>query len=130
MPASSQAQGRVVPIVYEYTPPKRNGELLLHAAKTAAETAGAEVLLQASQPLVPRDTDALLESGHVEHDAAGAMVVYDVTSEGGYPYGIKQHEDMNLAHPNGGQAKYLEQPMHTAGAAVLAAMAEVVRART
>jgi hypothetical protein len=26
------------------------------------------------------------------------------------PYAIRQHEDHSLAHPNGGQAKYLEQP--------------------
>jgi hypothetical protein len=26
------------------------------------------------------------------------------------PYAIKQHEDTTLNHPNGGQAKFLEQP--------------------
>jgi len=27
------------------------------------------------------------------------------------PYATRQHEDMDYKHPNGGQAKYLEQPL-------------------
>ncbi len=29
------------------------------------------------------------------------------------PYAIRIHEDLNLNHPNGGQAKYLEEPSRT-----------------
>lgn len=29
---------------------------------------------------------------------------------GDLPYAIRQHEDLTLSHPNGGQAKFLEQP--------------------
>lgn len=27
------------------------------------------------------------------------------------PYALKQHENLNLSHPRGGEAKYLENPM-------------------
>lgn len=29
------------------------------------------------------------------------------------PYAVRIHEDLEMAHPNGGQAKYLEQPART-----------------
>ncbi len=115
-------------LTVRYEPPKRDARLLLAAAKPAATHAGAEVLLAASQPLVPVDTGELLASGRVVDDGESAKVVYDAVAPDGYPYGIRQHEDLTLNHPNGGQAKFLEAPMHSHGAEVLAAEAAILRA--
>lgn len=115
-------------IRFEYQPPKVNAALLLAAAKPGIEHAAAEVILAASQPLVPVDKGDLKASGRVEDSGIGAAIVYDAASPEGYPYGIKQHEDLTLHHPNGGQAKFLEAPMHSEAAVVAGVLAEGVRA--
>lgn len=118
-----------MPIVFDYTPPKINAAAAMAAAKEGAVEAGAKVLLNASQPLVPRDTGQMQRSGQVVTVAPGvAAVTYTREGEDGYNVAARQHEDYTLNHPNGGQADYLGQPMHTEGAEVLAAMAEIVRA--
>ena len=38
-------------------------------------------------------------------------------------YVVVVHEDMEAHHPNGGEAKFLEKPMHAAGEAILGAAA-------
>jgi hypothetical protein len=103
----------------------------IHAAAEVGVKAAADVLLAASQPLVPVDTGALKASGKVSIEGLEAAVSYEgISDEDGYDYGIRQHEDMELHHPNGGQAKFLEQPMnaeHTAiGAALLSPIREVI----
>jgi hypothetical protein len=111
-----------------YTPPKINAAERLAVAAPLAAMAGAEVLLAASLPLVPVASEDLKKSGRVEAHGHGAAVIYDAVSPDGYPYGIRQHEDLELHHPNGGQAKFLEQPMHSEHVAILAAEAAVIRA--
>lgn len=113
-----------MPFTVTYTPPKINAVPLVHLAARAGELAGAQVLLDASLALVPRDTGDLAESGHLEIAPEGVKVVYDATSPEGYPYGIRQHEDLTLHHPHGGQGKYVEAPMHSESLAIFAAMAE------
>lgn len=114
-------------IRFEYQPPPIDAGVAVHAALTAAETAAAQHILDKSKDLVPVDTGQLRDSGHVEHDAGGAAMVYDATSPEGFPYGVVQHEDLTLNHPNGGQAKFLEQPMHTEGEAAFALAAVALR---
>jgi hypothetical protein len=118
----------MMPIEFEYTPPAVNAAVKLEAVKDAAAHAGAEVLLEVSRPGVPVDTGVLQASGEVLPAGPGSAVVrYSAKSRDGFNYAIKQHEDMTLNHPHGGHAKYLEAPIHADGAAVLPAIAEVVR---
>ena len=71
----------------------------------------AEKVLEESKRLVPVQTGELQKSGEVVKTAIiGNMspkveIIY--TAE----YALTIHEDLTLKHPNGGQAKYLEQPM-------------------
>jgi hypothetical protein len=66
----------------------------------------AENLLQRSRELVPLDEGTLERSGvaSVDEETLSAAVSYDT------PYAVRQHEDMEIQHPNGRQAKYLEKP--------------------
>lgn len=81
----------------------------------------AKKLLELSQDLVPVDTGELKKSGKVvKVGESGRKVSYQVvyealapwknSSNGVFNYAWIQHEDMTLKHPNGGQAKYLEEP--------------------
>jgi hypothetical protein len=116
-------------ITFEYTPPVINAAVKLEAVKDASAHAGAETLLEASQPLVPVDLGTLKRSGKTTPDGPGVVAVsYSAISEDGFDYSIKQHEDYTLRHPNGGEAGYLGRPMFTHGLEILAAMAEVARA--
>lgn len=116
-------------IAWTYRPPKLDAGVKLAAVREEAVHAGAEVLLEASRPLVPVDTGALQLSGEVLGIGPGvAAVRYYARSKDGFVYAIKIHEDYTLNHPHGGQAGYLGHPMVTDGPAVLAAMAAVVRA--
>ena len=65
----------------------------------------AEKLLEWSKLLVPVDTGRLRRSGKVVRSGNQINVIYDT------PYAARQHEDLTLNHPNGGQAKFLEQPL-------------------
>lgn len=112
---------------WKYTPPARNAVALLAAAAPAATHTIAEQLLTESQALVPVDTGDLKDSGRVTQHGSKATVSYDVLSPDGYPYGIRQHEDLTLHHPNGGQAKFLEQPMRTDPARRFAVAADILR---
>lgn len=111
-----------------YEPPVVNPIAVMAIAAELAEEAGAHLLLEASLPLVPRDTGALAESGRVtREEGPGAAVVYDAIAPDGYCYAAIQHERTDYKHPRGGQAKYLEQPMHSSAPAIAAVMAESVR---
>lgn len=122
-------------LVVTYTPPKRNAAVAMHAAVELAEEAAAHALLDASQPLVPVEEGVLKASGRVVRDETGQAVTYGKDDDGdgthapSNQYAAIQHEDLTLNHPNGGQAKFLETPMHSAHEAILAAgAAEMKRA--
>lgn len=72
-----------------------------------------ELVMGESKPLVPRDTSVLVNSGFVNEPTVSRGVAEVVMGYGGpaSDYAIVQHEDLTLNHPNGGQAKYLEQPL-------------------
>lgn len=70
-------------------------------------------ILARGQDLVPFDTGALFDSGEVS-EPEGVLGSY-VSIEIGFGnekvnYAIIQHENLEYKHPNGGQAKFLEQP--------------------
>jgi hypothetical protein len=84
-----------------------------HVEDALAE--GAQVILDRSQELVPRDArgradthgGTLAESGRVNKNlGSGGLPIVSVTYDG--PYAAYQHEAMEFRHPTGGSAKFLE----------------------
>ena len=66
--------------------------------------------------LAPKDTGRLRNSADPEVKVKGSKITATVTFSAknpinGYDYALIQHEDLSFKHPNGGQAKYLEQPL-------------------
>lgn len=83
-----------------------------------------------SQALVPVDTGALRSSGQVTLPQQGASGVQVTIGYGGAaaPYAIYVHERMELNHPNGGQAKYLEEPVMAAADGIADRLADTLDA--
>lgn len=81
-------------------------------AMASALYSEAQSILSDSQPLVPVETGTLRSSGAVELPAIAGTEIEVVIGYGGaaQDYAIVQHEHVEFAHPNGGQAKFLEQP--------------------
>lgn len=73
---------------------------------------GNEVMAE-SKRLVPVDTGALKGSGYVTAPAVDGGKIEVELGYGGpaAQYAVRQHEDLSLRHPGGGQAKFLEQPL-------------------
>jgi hypothetical protein len=87
------------------------------AALAAALYQEAEaVMARSKQEFVPVDTGTLRASGYVEPPALtdGGILVTLGYGGAAAAYALKQHEDLALHHPNGGQAKYLETPLNEA----------------
>ncbi|HEX4432790.1 MAG TPA: hypothetical protein VHZ96_26190 [Frankiaceae bacterium] len=118
-----------MPVTVRYVRPRGDALARMAAAKAAGAGAIADKLLENSQPLVPVETETLKKSGHVvELEGGKRAVVYDaVSEEDGYPYGIKQHEDATLHHPNGGEDHFLSKPMEGHDGEYLAEAAEAMR---
>lgn len=114
-------------IQFKYTPPKVNAVVALNAAGEVAVKAGAHIIYEASQTQVPVDTGDLKESGKVSGEGLLAAVSYNGISPEGFDYGTKNHEDTTLHHPNGGNAKFLEGPMHSEAPAVATEMAVILQ---
>lgn len=131
-------------IGWRYIPPALDAIPVVAAAAESGVLAAAEHLLTAAQKRVPVESGRLRDSGQVtptggasaavsfgreddaeltgfdEHDRAkGTSASAD--------YAVKQHEDMTLDHPNGGSAKYLEQPMHEEAATIGELLAGSIR---
>jgi len=85
----------------------------------------ADRLLVWSQPEVPVDTGALKSTGvaMVDPGALEAGVAYDTD------YAVRQHEELSYQHPNGGKAKYLEDPLKAHGQDLLKVIAAGVKRR-
>lgn len=102
------------------------GDLATEAARTGAAAGlreAADHLLTKAQDKVPVDSTELRESGRFDVDDAElkAAVSFDTA------YAVVQHEDLDLAHPHGGQAKYLEEPSHTEREELRRLLAEQIR---
>jgi hypothetical protein len=80
---------------------------LARAAAAKGLNKAGQLLKSKSMPLVPIDTGDLRGSGNVR-EASPA----ELEAQVGYstPYAVAVHEDLAANHPNGGQAKYLEEP--------------------
>lgn len=98
-------------------------------AKGAAREGGdkglkraADHLLDVSQKLVPVDTGDTKQSGDSGLLSEGVAAVVYTDSKS-----IGLHENMQDHHRAGKRAKYLEQPLHSEHAKLLALIAESVR---
>ena len=99
----------------------------------------AEDLLEKSKDLVPVDTGALKENGHIERlsDGSGYAVVYDITAgernpratDKDFKYGALQHEELSFHHDIG-QALYLEIPYESNKDDYKAKIANAIRRAT
>lgn len=85
------------------------GNELKRRARQGAETGvmlAAELVKARSMEVVPLDEGTLLRSASIEQDGLSAVIGYDT------PYAKIQHEAVGFHHPNGRQAKYLENPLY------------------
>ena len=92
---------------------QRLGTAVLPPLGEALYEEGNRIMGQSVQ-LVPIDTGLLRSSAHVERPTtAGATVEVELRygSHGLVPYALVVHEDVTMNHPNGGQAKYLLDPL-------------------
>lgn len=118
---------------FKYTPPKIDARVALAAAGAVGVEAAAQALLDASQPLVPVEEGILKASGRVVGEGLHRSVTYGRDDDGtehhapSNQYVVIQHEDGELNHPNGGEDKFLEKPMHSEHDAIAAAMALPLR---
>ena len=77
-------------------------------AATRGLLKAAEHLRAESQKLAPIDEGTLRASAAVTEVTASRVAVSFNT-----PYAVRQHEELGYRHPRGGQAKYLEDPLHS-----------------
>lgn len=82
-------------------------EVVEKAAMKGLRSLG-EVILTEAKELCPVDSGTLRQSGSVRANSKNKTVEISFNT----PYALKQHEEMSYNHPNGGQAKYLEQPFN------------------
>jgi hypothetical protein len=94
----------------------------VHAAATRGLLKGAEHLRGVAQQLAPIDEGTLRNSAAITVQSAARVAVSFNT-----PYAVKQHEEVGYRHPKGGQAKYLEEPLHTEADTIRAIAAAELR---
>lgn len=93
------------------------------AAATAAPIGAGKAMEHirgVSAALTPEDTGHLVGTGDVQVVGNDASLTYDG------PYARRQHEELTWRHEKG-QAKYLEQPMHTERDTALGIVAKTIR---
>jgi hypothetical protein len=67
-----------------------------------------------AKEICPVDTGALRESGTVERariSTGGISIELNFGVHPPIPYAFEQHENLNLFHPRGKEAKFLEKPL-------------------
>ena len=100
-------------------------------AMVLAAVKHANRVMDASKALVPVATGALMISGEVlEPVVTDAGVTIDLVYGSEEPtsnYAAVQHERLDFNHPNGGQAKYLEQPLLAMADDLTRELAETVK---
>lgn len=84
---------------------------------------GAQLILDRSTVLVPKESTDLAASGAVRKDRGGLNTV-GITYDG--PYARYVHEHLFFKHPTGGQAKFLEDAMLTQGGPAIDKAGEVL----
>lgn len=92
----------------------------LRAAEPEALRAGMEHIGEVAASLTPVEEGTLVRSQRVEVEGNTAQISSNT------PYSRYQHEKLSLRHPNGGQAKFIEQPMLTEKDTALAIVARTL----
>ena len=82
----------------------------------AAVQAALEKIKEATDPLTPRETGELIDSGYIQD----GTIAYTA------PYAARQHEELSYNHPNGGGAKYLERGIRAGAKEAKQAIAEIM----
>ncbi|WP_407316640.1 hypothetical protein UQW22_09895 [Isoptericola halotolerans] len=75
---------------------------MIQDAADAALRVEAEIALDRTRDLAPKDSRELVESLTVEGDGTTLSLTTDAE------HAVYQHEALDLQHPNGGQAKFME----------------------
>lgn len=70
---------------------------------------------------------APIRDGHLRASAGVTVYNHIATVKFPGPYARYQHFELELRHPHGGQALYLEQPMNTETEACMQIMADTLR---
>lgn len=99
----------------------------IKAAAGVAVLAGADALLELSNDRVPVEEGALKASGRTSSEELEAVVTYGEPGQRTGFAAIQQHEHTEYHHPNGGQAKFLEQPMLSETDQIAQAIAQSLR---
>ena len=79
-------------------------------------------IMSNSQVEVPKDTTALVNSGFIVNEGDSIILGYGgpntkINPKTGIPteeYALRVHEDLDMNHPRGGKAKFLEDPYYDA----------------
>ncbi len=108
----------------------RMPEATMRAAGGSLKRRGEHVIGRSQEEFVPVDVGTLRDSAFVEDPVfAGNEVTVDLGFGGAAEdYALRQHEDLSLRHPNGGQAKYLERPLLEEAPGMLAEIAADIKA--
>ena len=86
-------------------------ELIKSTVKACGEKAireSLEYIADLSRQQVPVDTGALRDSCAVDVDGSGLQGTVSYNTD----YAVDQHENLTYGHHNGGNAKYLEDPVN------------------
>ena len=84
---------------------------------------GAQIILEESDVLVPKEIGDLAASGSVKKDRGGLNTV-GITYSSVYARYIEEH--LFFKHPHGGEAKFLETAMITKGSDAINKAGEVI----
>lgn len=92
---------------------------------------GMQDMMVTAKDNAPKDTGALAGSGYVTAPEVKSNGL--VTAEAGFggpsqDYVVRQHEDMTLQHPNGGEAQFLTRALDEHRSAMTDAVAKAVSA--
>lgn len=99
----------------------------VEAAAGIAVLAGADKLLDLANERVPVESGGLKASGRTSSEGTEAAVSYGEPGARTGFEAIMQHEHTEYHHPNGGQAKFLEQPMLSDTDAIRQAIVQALR---
>jgi hypothetical protein len=102
----------------------------LVAAGGALYRRAEHVMSRSKTEFVPVRDGILRDSGYVQPPTLDGGEVAVELGYGGAAkaYALKQHEDLSLNHPNGGQAKYLERPLLEEAPSMIATIAGDIKA--
>ncbi len=104
-------------------------DLNMEPAKLVVETAAPAAVMLAAEFIRGEAVErAPVETGHLRQSAE-VRLIGPATAEVSFPgpYARYQHFELQLRHPRGGQALYLEEPLVTMSGHAVELMAQVLR---